>query len=349
MQNDNASLTMIQRQVTDAKSGLIAYTYLAPEGWDIADEVIWDNNNTYNPAHLYAHCYNNNGLTIQVRAGYTNHYWANPMGNSGNFPPRDVTEVLKIYLPWLRGTNVQFTEATILSSSQQPGPLGFNSSVITQYGRVRGVYEKNGYRFDEIVYGSMTLTYIKQPPDFMGFFYEDVTWDITDLFLCGASGSRDPEAGVATAFSIKSSVRQTQQFYDYEQQTINLLRQQKHPPATTATTTTTTTSAATTATPGKTANDIMKETYAEINKMYEDTHKKKIIQWEKQNENFSNYIRDVDRYTDGKGTEYELPTGYQSAWVSSLGKVLLVDPNSVEREPLDTSYETWTRLSKKKY
>lgn len=69
----------------------------------------------------------------------------------------------------------------------------------------------------------------------------------------------------------------------------------------------------------------------------------------KQHAEQRSYIRHTGRYTDGKGTEYELPTGYQSAWVSSLGKVLLVDPKSVEREPLDTSYETWTRLSKKKY
>jgi len=340
---DNASLTMKPRQVTDVQSGLVAYTYLAPEGWDIQDQVVWDRNNMYNPAHLFAHCYNNDGHTIQIQAGYTNRYWATPMGNSGNYPPRDITEALMIYLPWLRGVNVQFTEATILSSSQQPNPYGQN--IIHQYGRIRGNYEKNGIRFDEILYGTMTMTQMRQGPDLTGFFYEDISWDINDLFLSCASGTRDPEAAVATALSIKSSAKQTQAFYDHELQTVKLLKQQydlynnqrsvtaKQPVNE----------------PVKESRNYMKEANDYINNLWEENRKAGEIRRDKDHEQFVDYIKDVERYTDRKGTEYLVPAGYRGAYVSSLGKILLVDKNGFDPDPIDTSYETWTRLYKKEY
>lgn len=348
MTNENALLTMKMHQVSDAESGLPAFTYLAPDGWDIQDKVVWDRTNTYNPAHLYVHCYNNNGLTIQLRSGYVNRYWSNPMGNSGNTPPRDVTEALKIYLPWLRGVQVEFTEATIFSSTQQPEMLGYynNTKIIQQYGRIRGHYIMNGTRFDEIVYATMTLTHIMQPADFMGFFYEEISWEINDLFLVCASGNIDPEAGVATAFSVKSSAKQTQVFYDYECQMVNLLRQQQQmPPAPTGT------AAAIPAASGsaKSNHDLMKETSDFINNTYGEIRRKQQITNDIRQEQAIDNIRGVERYTDGQNTEYTLPTGYGSTYVSSLGTVLMVDKNDPDPDLYDTTYESWKRIYKKKY
>lgn len=333
MQTNNTTLAMQLRQATDAQSGLVAYTYLAPEGWEIEDRVQWNQYDLYHPAQLFAHCFDRNGLTFQVHAGYTNSYWANPMGNSGNFPPNDITDVLKRHLEWFRGTNIHFTEATVLSSAQQPGIPGFNARIFNQYGRVRGTYEKNGYKFDEILYGSMTLTHMQQPPDFTGFYYEDITWDVSNLFVSCASGNRDPETGVAGGFAVSSSVRKTQAFHDYEQQVISIYRQKVKQQKEAA----------------KETHKIITDTNREINEMYEDTRRKQEITRDKQHEQFCDYIRDVDRYTDGKGTEYMLPTGYQSAWVSSLGKVVLADSGVREPYLYDTSYETWTKLDRKKY
>jgi hypothetical protein len=349
MANENASLTMKMRHVYDAESWLTAFTYLAPGGWDIQDNVVWDRTNIYNPAHLYVHCFNNDGLTIQLQPGYVNRYWANPFGSSGNTPPRDVTEALMIYLPWLRGVQVAFTEATILSSMQQPGMLGYynNTNIIQQFGRIRGHYIKDGIRFDEIVYASMTLTHIKQPPDFMGFFYEDIYWDINDLFLSCASGHRDPEAGVATAFSIKSSVQQTPVFYNYEQQMVSRLQQyNQNPPASTGTANTI---PAASGSSTKSAHDIMKETNEFINNTYQEIRKKQQISNDKRHEQAIDNIRGVERYTDGKNTEYTLPGGYGSSYVSSLGTVVMVDKNSPDPDLYDTSGETWKRIFKKKY
>jgi hypothetical protein len=349
MANENASLTMKMRHVSDAESGLAAFTYLAPGGWDIQDNVVWDRTNIYNPAHLFVHCYNNDGLTIQLRAGYVNRYWSNPFGNSGNTPPRDVTKALMIYLPWLRGVPVEFTEATILSSTQQPGMLGYynNTKIIQQYGRIRGHYVKDGFRFDEIVYATLTLTHIKQPPDFTGFFYEDISWDINDLFLSSASGHHDPEAGVATAFSIKSSVRQTQAFYDYERQMVSLLQQQYQMPHSSTGTTNTIPAASGSST--KSAHDIMKETNEFINKTNEEIRIKDRENSDKRHEQAIDGIRGVERYTDGQGTEYTLPTGYGSSYVSSIGTVVMVDKNNPDPDLYDTSYETWKKIFKKKY
>jgi hypothetical protein len=349
MANENASLTMKMRHVKDAESGLAAFTYLVPDGWNIKDKVVWDRTNIFNPAHLYVSCFNNDGLTIQLHEGYVNRYWASPFGNSGNTPPRDVTEALLIYLPWYRGLPIAFTEATILSSTQQPNTLGYynNTTIIQQYGRIRGHYVKNGVHFDEIVYATMTLTHFKRPPDMMGFFYEEISWEINDLFLSCASGNHDPEAGVATAFSIKSSARQTQVFYDYEQQTVSLLRQQYQKPNVPTGTANTITAAFGSNT--KSTHDIMKETNEYINNTYQEIRRKQQISNDERHEQAIDSIRDVERYTDGKNTEYTLPSGYGSTYVSSLGTVLMVDKNKPDPDLNDTSYETWKKLDKKKY
>ncbi len=343
MDNTNKSLIMHPRQVNDQQSGLAAYTYLAPDGWTIQDQVVWDRHNMYNPAHLHVHCYDNNGITIEMRAGYTNRYWAMPMGNSGNHPPRDVTDALRYYLQWLRGVTIQFTEATILSNTQEPGMGGFNSqtSITRQYGRVRGRWEKNGFQFDEILYGSMVMMYMGQPMDAMGFFYEDVSWDIDNLLICCASSNRKTEEGLATAFAVKSSAKQTPEFIQYEQQTVNLLRQQYNASKTASSQPAKET--------GKSIADINRETNDYINKLYEETRKKQQKSFDDNNERFNDYLQDVDRYTNNNGTEYLLPTGYGSAYVSSLGKVLLVDKNSPDPNLYDTSYESWSALDKKKY
>lgn len=334
MQTANAALMMTLREVKDPQSGLVAYTYLAPEGWEITDEVYWDRNNRYNPAHLNAHCYNNDGLTIQVKASYTNRYWANPMGNSGNnLPPADITAALKTYLQWLRGTTIQFTEATVLASSQEPGMQGYNNSTIIYYqnGRIRGNYEKNGVHFDEILYGSIWLMHTKQPPDFTGFFSEDITWEVNDLFLSCASHHRNPETGVSTALTIKSSVKQTLPFYNCEKQTVELLRQEYHQRNFQA---------------GQ-ISKITSQTNQEISDMINKSYRERQKQQDLNHEQFCNYIRDVDRYNNGSGTEYQLPAGYDSAWVNDKGTVLLIDSNTPD--PNYGSYETWTKLNRKKY
>ncbi|MEO7291476.1 MAG: hypothetical protein ABIW34_00125, partial [Ginsengibacter sp.] len=42
------------------------------------------------------------------------------------------------------------------------------------------------------------------------------------------------------------------------------------------------------------------------------------------NNQFSDYIRGVDRYTDG-GNEIKLPSGYDNAWVNDRGEYLLTN------------------------
>jgi hypothetical protein len=193
MQENTPTLQMKSYHVVDKESGLSAYTFLAPDGWAVTADVIWNRYNTFNPAHFYTSCYNNDGLTIQVLAGSSYRYWINPMGNSGEpYPPADITEALKRHFQWLRGNNVHFTEAEVLSSSQNAGMQGFNNNtmIYNQYGRVRGVYEQKGVRFDEILYGTMSLMHTKQPPDLIGFFMDDYTWELSDLFLSSASGNR---------------------------------------------------------------------------------------------------------------------------------------------------------------
>lgn len=61
------------------------------------------------------------------------------------------------------------------------------------------------------------------------------------------------------------------------------------------------------------------------------------------NQNFSDYIRGVDRYEEG-GTEVQLPSGYSSAWVNDKGEYLL--SSSPGYNPADDFYGNWKALRK---
>ncbi len=337
---------MQQRQATDTRTGKPAYIYSAPQGWTITDGVAWNFNNKYNPAQLYARCYNNEGLTIQIEPGYINYYWANPMGNSGTIPPRDITDALKMYLSWFRQVPMEFTEATILSSSQQPGMQGI---VVRQYGRIRAKYEKNGTRFDEIVYATMLLTHTRQALDMMGMSYnEDISWDMNDFVHSCGSGNYSPEAGLETAFKLKQSVRQTQEFYDMEQQMIHtLLYQQQKPAGGTVQATKPVTPVADDK--KKDGHQLMKDTFQEIFDMNAARMAKDRERFDISNNQFlDNRIRDVEPFLDGKGKQYDLPLWVERAWVSNLDNLKMVSKDDYfYAGPVDTSYETWTRLQKK--
>ena len=353
MANNDVSLKLIKRTVTDAESGFPAFIYTVPEGWEIDDKVNWDRTHTYNPADLYARCYNRGGYTIQLFAGYSNRYWATPFGNSGNAAPRDVTDALRTYLNWFRGTAVQFTEATILSSEQKPASRDYNNNsfVVEQYGRVKGHYEKDGVKFNEILYGTITINYFRQGPDMMGYFYEDIYWRVDDMFLSSGAHDRDPEVGVSTASMIRSSVRQTQVFFDYEQKEVNQLQEQAAKIRAAAATNTSNTkpASAQTGEKTKTSYEIMMEGFAEHNKYQEKERIRRMKESDIRQERAVDGIRDKERYTDRNGTEYLTDYGYEYGYVSSRNKYLMVGKNERDPDPIDTSWETWTKIYKKQY
>ena len=97
----------------------------------------------------------------------------------------------------------------------------------------------------------------------------------------------------------------------------------------------------------------------EIGKQIEITHQAQeeisngiIRNWEKSSSNsgenstqqFSQYLRGVDSWTDESGSKVELTSGYNNAWSRSDGSYLLTDNPAID--PNVTFNEGWKRLSK---
>jgi hypothetical protein len=336
MTTDSPALKMVQRQVTDPQSGMVAYTYLVPEGWTINDGVGWDYSNMLQPAYFYSSCYNNNGLTVQIHANVHGRYWQNAMGNSGTMrPPGSITEALQWRMREVRKTAIGFSNQQIISNYDQPQPAflpGATSHYLQQYGMVQGRYLHNNYVFDEIWYGTLLATRLYNPPNWTGFFSDDTTWQLSDQVSISVSGNEQLQTGQAVAMSIKSSLRPTLQFYNCEQQVIKILQNSARESI-------------------RSAGEVSK-IISETNNYISDTINKSY--WERQktndkmHEQFCDYIRDIDRYTDGKGYEYQLPSGYQDAWINDKGEVLLTDANTPDPNGIySTGY--WTKMERKKY
>ncbi|MEO8583559.1 MAG: hypothetical protein ABI415_07170, partial [Flavitalea sp.] len=65
---------------------------------------------------------------------------------------------------------------------------------------------------------------------------------------------------------------------------------------------------------------------------------------EKSNTQFSDNMRGVERYRDGN-SEYQLPSGYNNAWVNNKGEYLMSD--QPDFDPSVTENGNWKQLNKK--
>jgi hypothetical protein len=64
------------------------------------------------------------------------------------------------------------------------------------------------------------------------------------------------------------------------------------------------------------------------------------------NQQFSDYMRGVDRYSDGE-SQIQLPSGYSSAWVNDKGEYILTDTEGWN--PGTEFMGNWKQLEKSNY
>jgi hypothetical protein len=91
---------------------------------------------------------------------------------------------------------------------------------------------------------------------------------------------------------------------------------------------------------------IISQTHNEISDMMMESYNQRQIVTDRISENFSDYIRGVDRYYNPiEERPVELPSGYQNAWTNSLGEYIVSeDPNY---NPNIGSNLNWQRMDKK--
>ncbi|MBM3493515.1 MAG: hypothetical protein FJX72_04215 [Armatimonadetes bacterium] len=90
---------------------------------------------------------------------------------------------------------------------------------------------------------------------------------------------------------------------------------------------------------------ILAQTSAEISAERMDLYERRQRAYERVSDTFSDYMRDIDRYTDPNGDTVLLPSGYKNAWVNGLGEYVVADRE--DYNPNVGSNQNWQPLSRR--
>ena len=89
---------------------------------------------------------------------------------------------------------------------------------------------------------------------------------------------------------------------------------------------------------------LLAQTSAEISEERMSAYESRQRAYDRMSENFSDYVRGVDRYTDADGNIVKLPSGYRNAWTNGLGEYIVSE--SEDYNPNIGSNQNWQPLKK---
>lgn len=310
-------LKFIKHEVIDQEgTGMEAMTYLLPDGWTVQDKLYWEYRDPTIPIR-YKGIYQSstNKLSIQyypaIRASWT----TGPSGTTGYRPPSDIISGMKEMIKQERtGKNVQYlNEKTLSNNPATTSQGGMQANTLSQSGVVRIEYEENGEVFEEEFYGQLDMTDVITP-SVMGNM-ETIIWGETNLHSIKAPKGKMDE-GRKIAQAVQSSVRITKPFFNRLSQVVQLLSNQVYQQIYQA---------------GQISR-IISETNDQMIANIDASYQQAQQIYDKTNNDFSDYMRGVDKYSDGN-SHIQLPSGYSNAWVNDKGEYILSntqgwDPNS---------------------
>lgn len=298
-------IKLVKREVIDREgTNLVASTYLLPADWTVQDRLYWEYNDATLPIRFQAKMQNPDGsLGLQIFPDIRAVWSSGPAGVSGYRPPADIISGMKDLIRSERkDKNIRFIQEKVLRQSSQNTAQGMQSA---SAGVVSIEYEENGRTYEQHLYASLDIAYMATP-SMMGNM-ESIIWAASGLLACKAEKGK-LEASRKVAQTLSASARLTKPFYNRLAQVIQLLSDQVYARIYQAGQISRIISA---------TNDQM---IANIDASYRESQRA----YERTNNQFSDYMRGVDRYSDG-GTEIQLPSGYDHAWVNNRGEYLLTN------------------------
>lgn len=322
-------MKFIKHEVKDIEgTGMTASTYLLPEGWQAQDRLYWEYRDPTVPIR-YKGIFTSadKSMIIQSYPDVRASWYTGPAGANGYRPPTSILTGLKdLIQSERRGFNIRYTEQKVVSGSQPQSSYQQGSRVAasSQSGFIRIEYEENNQTFEEEFYGQLDISDI-QTPSAMGSM-ESIIWGASNLYSCKAPKGKLDECR-RIALTAKSSARLTLPFYNKLTQIIQLLSNQVYQQIYQA---------------GQISRIISQtndQMLANIDASYQQTQQA----YDRINDQFSDYMRGVDRYSDGS-TQIQLPSGYQNAWVNDRGEYLL--SNTQGYNPNTELNGTWKQLQK---
>ena len=316
---------VVDRDVTK----MTVSTYLLPEQWTAEDKFMWEYRDCFNPIRYQASWKSGDGLLeIHSVPDIAGTWMRNPMGVQGVRPPASAVAAISDFLR--KSSKLQalkFIETKTVPGQKQPDYVQGNtkSQVKVENGIVKIEFTKNGQPYEGECYGTLTVMRTVT----QGFApMETDGWTLSGLSSCAAPKGRIEECK-KVALTIRSSAKMTLPFYNRYTQVQKLLQNQAYARIYQA---------------GQ-ISKIISQTNDEISKSISDSY------WDRQrsndriNQNFSDYVRGVDRYNEPGGSEVQLPSGYGNAWVNNKGEYLMSDQSSFD--PNVELKEEWKPLEKK--
>lgn len=321
-------MKLVRHEVMDNKgTGIVASTYLLPEGWTANDKLYWEYNDATVPIR-YKGVFRSAGgnMMIQCYPDVRSSWNTGPSGTWGYRPPNDIISGMKDLIREERkGKSIRYVDEKILSGNSKNGnQQGSQYRSISQTGVIKIQYEEQGQNVEEEFYGQLDVTDMITP-SVMGNM-ESIIWSGNSLYSVKAvKGKLDECRKIAQ--TIKSSARLTKPFFNRLSQVIQMLSSKVYQQIYQA------------GQISKIISQTNDQMLASIDASYQQSQKA----YDRINKNFSDYIRGVDRYSDGE-TQVQLPSGYDNAWVNEKGEYILT--NTAGYDPSTDYNGNWRQLQK---
>jgi len=317
-------LKLVKHEVIDKEgTGLVASSFLIPSDWTVQDRLYWVYQDPTLPVRFEANMLSQDGnMGIQVYPDVRAVYSTGPTGTSGYPPPRDIISGMKDLIHQQRkGKNIQFVSQKILGEVSQniaQGRQHIQSAVI------KVSYDENGKSFEEEFYARLETIYVATPSLYGNM--ESTIWVANGLVSCKAANNQLEKCRKIGETFI-NSIQISKPFFNRLSQVIQLLSDQVYASIYQA---------------GQ-ISKIISATNDQMIANIDASYRQSQAASDRNNEQFSDYIRGVDRY-DESGTEVQLPSGYSNAWVNDKGEYLL--SSSPGYNPSDDFYGNWKELRK---
>jgi hypothetical protein len=317
-------IKLTQRQVIDKEgTGLIASTYLLPSDWTVQDRLYWEYGDATLPVRFKAALQSSDAtMGIQIFPDVRAVWSSGPSGVSGYRPPADIISGMKdLIMAERKGKNISYVNQKVLFNQSQNTNQGRQN---TQGGVIQVQYEENGHTIVEEFYAKLDIAEMSTP-SMMGNM-TSVIWAASGMYACKAvTGKLDDCRKIAQ--TVASSARITKPFYNRLAQVIQLLSDQVYARIYQA---------------GQ-ISKIISQTNDQMIANIDASYRQSQQASDRTNQQFSDYIRGVDRYGDGS-SEIQLPSGYDNAWINDRGEYILT--NTADWNPGTDFNGNWKQLER---
>jgi hypothetical protein len=290
----------LHRIIDTAGTGKVAGSYLVPQGWTATDKLTWLPQDFLTPVVGVCKLSSPDGsMSFVTMSGLSLNYSHTPVGETGVRPPKTVCELLR--QAWQKDhPNVK---ADVIS--QENGPVDRRSvgsiSTFGYTGSLKLGFSQNGREFVWKGYARIDGFETRPAQTALGGATYDGWWVISHSMAVTAQKDKYDEAMKLCGIVLASSTVDPH-FFNVVQQVQEMIRKNFFAKQRMIAKT----------------SELIARTSDEMSearmRQYHDSEKAS----DKENENFDDYIRDVDKYNDGNN-QVKLPTGYPCAWSDGNG------------------------------